>query len=217
MTPAPRHVVLLGDSIFANGRYTSGAPDVAGHLRHLLPRDWAVTLRAEDGARVQDLAAQLRRVPQDASDLIISVGGNDALRNVDLLLSPARTGADVLGAFAERLTPFERAYRAAITQAVGLRRFTALCTIYNGAVDAARAPAARMALTLFNDVVLRTAIDLHLDGLELRSICTEDADYTNVIEPSGQGGLKIARGITALLTAGDSERQTSRWWGQVPG
>lgn len=56
-------------------------------------------------------------------------------------------------------------------------------------------------LALFNDVILRTAIDPRLDALELRRICTEPADYANPIEPSGPGGRKIADGVARMLRA----------------
>jgi len=61
----------------------------------------------------------------------------------------------------------------------------------------------RFGLALFNDAILRTAVDLGLDVLELRSICTEPEDYANPIEPSGQGGLKIARAVSRLVGAVD--------------
>jgi hypothetical protein len=88
--PQRPHVALLGDSIFDNAAYTSGAPDVATHLRRIVAPDWDVSLLPVDGATVAALESQLH------------------------------------------------------------------------------------------------------DALELRSICTEPADYANAIEPSGQGGLKIA-------------------------
>src|SRR3712207_8799829 len=45
------HVVLLGDSIFDNGVYVSGGPDVVRQLRDELPPGWQATLRAIDGDR----------------------------------------------------------------------------------------------------------------------------------------------------------------------
>ena len=207
------HVVLLGDSIFDNAAYTRGEPDVVTHLRRLLPSGWTATLCAVDGATTGDLAAQLRRVPREASHLVISIGGNDALRNRDLLSLRVRSSAEVLEVFAERIQAFERDYRTAVAGALALGRRTALCTIYNGALEPEEATAARVALTLFNDVILRHAIDRRLDALELRSICTESADYANPIEPSGQGGLKIARGIVHLLEAVGGGPGPSRVWG----
>jgi GDSL-like lipase/acylhydrolase family protein len=195
------HIALLGDSIFDNAAYTRGAPDVVTHLRRLLPNSWKATLCAVDGATTLGLAAQLSRVPRDASHLVIAIGGNDALQNSDLLSLPVSSSAQALAIFADRVAAFERTYRTAIVQAVRLERQTAICTVYNGALEAERATIARVGLTLFNDVILRTAIDLRLDALELRSICSEPADYANPIEPSDQGGLKIARAISLLVGA----------------
>ena len=212
MTERGNHIVLLGDSIFDNGAYTQGAPDVVTHLRRLLPH-WRATLCAVDGARTLELAAQLARVPVEASHLVIAIGGNDALQNSDLLSLRVASSAQALEIFADRITAFERAYRTAITDALRLQRHTAVCTVYNGALEPERATIARVGLALFNDVILRTAVDLRLDALELRSICTEPADYANPIEPSGQGGLKIARAISHLVGAVDGQPSPARVWG----
>jgi hypothetical protein len=208
-----RHVVLLGDSIFDNSAYTNGAPDVVTHLRGVLPPDWKATLCAVDGATTSELPSQLARVPADATHLVISIGGNDALMNSDLLSLPVRSSTHALQLFAERLDAFEHAYREAIERALALQRTTAVCTVYNGALDQEYAIPARVALALFNDVILRTAIDRHLDAVELRSICTEPGDYANPIEPSGQGGLKIARAVAHLVGAVDSGTSPARLWG----
>jgi GDSL-like lipase/acylhydrolase family protein len=213
MTDHSSHVVLLGDSIFDNSAYTRGAPDVVAHLRRLLPTAWRATLCAVDGATSAGLAAQFRCVPADASHLVISIGGNDALQNSDLLTMPVRSSAQALEAFAERLTAFEGVYRSAIREAVALGRHTLVCTVYNGALEPERATIARVGLSLFNDVILRTAVDLGLDALELRSICTDPADYANPIEPSAQGGLKIARAIAHAVGAVTGvERKPARIW-----
>src|SRR5688572_8603898 len=208
------HIVLLGDSIFDNIAYTSGQPDVIAHLRDLLPAGWRATLLARDGATTAGLTTQLARVPEDASHLVIAIGGNDALANLDLLSLPATSSAEVLNVFAERAAAFEQAYRRAIGNALALERTTAVCTVYNGALDRRRAAGARVGLAIFNDVILRTAIDLRVDALELRSICTDQADYANPIEPSGQGGAKIARGITILVGAVSTAGRPAHAWGR---
>jgi len=82
------HVVLLGDSIFDNGAYTSGGPDVVTQLRSLVSVSWTATLLAADGARIDDVARQVERLPSDASHLVLSVGGNDALAHSELLEAP---------------------------------------------------------------------------------------------------------------------------------
>jgi len=208
------HIVLLGDSIFDNAAYTHGAPDVVTHLQRVLPSGWRATLCAVDGATARALSSQLARVPSDASRLVIAVGGNDALQNIDLLSMRATSSAQVLEAFADRLFTFERSYRGAMREALALGRPMMVCTIYNGALEAERATIARVGVALFNDVILRTALDLRLDVLELRAICTDPADYANPIEPSGQGGLKIARAIARAVGAANGvDASPARLWG----
>jgi hypothetical protein len=55
------------------------------------------------------------------------------------------------------------------------------------------------ALTVFNDCIVRAAFAHGLPLLDLRLICTEAGDYANPIEPSAQGGEKIARAIAEFV------------------
>jgi hypothetical protein len=129
-------LALLGDSIFDNSAYTGGDPDVVTHLRGFLPPGWVALLLAIDGSVTTDLQAQLERVG-DESHLIISVGGNDAIMNSDLLGLPVSSTAEALLIFGERMSYFESAYRAAIDAALIPRRQTTVCTIYNADLPAA--------------------------------------------------------------------------------
>ena len=208
--------MLLGDSIFDNGAYTGGRPDVVAQLRRLLPAEWGATLCAVDGATTGDLGRQLERVPAGATHLVISIGGNDVLQNSDLLTLRVSSSDQVLRAFAARIDAFERDYRAAIGAAVALGRRTIVCTVYNGALDPDQAVVARVALALFDDVILRTAIDMRLTALELRSICTERTDYANPIEPSAQGGTKIAAAIARAIAAIPAHERPAQVWGDAP-
>src|SRR5215471_19981262 len=146
------HVALLGDSIFDNGAYVGSDPDVVAQLRTLLPADWHASLLAVDGSTTADLSPQLSRVAADVNHLVISVGGNDAILNSDLLALPVASSTDALLVFGERVGRFEAAYRAAIDAACSLSRSTTVCTIYNGNLAPLEAPVARIGLMLFNDV-----------------------------------------------------------------
>jgi hypothetical protein len=199
--PSSGHIVLLGDSIFDNGSYTRGEPDVAGHLASVIPWTWRATLLAVDGARTKDVGSQLDRVPQDATHLVVSVGGNDALLNSDLLETSVRSTAETLLMFADRLDAFEQSYRSTIDRVMALGREVTICTIYNGALDAELARPARVALMTFNDVILRVAFASRATIIDLRSICVERSDYANPIEPSGKGGWKIAAAIARAVGA----------------
>ncbi len=83
------HIVLLGDSIFDNAAYTAGGPDVLTQLRGQLPAGWTAALAAVDGSCADDVAAQVAGAPADATHLVLSVGGNDALMASGLLTNPS--------------------------------------------------------------------------------------------------------------------------------
>jgi lysophospholipase L1-like esterase len=202
-----RHVVLLGDSIFDNKAYTSGGPDVVTQLQGILPSGWRATLGAIDGATTEDFGRQVAAIPADASHLVLSLGGNDALGHVDLLEQRVNSSAEVLDRFATAAARFETRYRAAVE---ALRRRDVpitICTIYNGNFpDRDFQRLASTALCVFNDAIIRVAFENALALIDLRLVCNEPSDYANPIEPSSHGGAKIARAIArtiALPTATD--------------
>ena len=195
------HLVLLGDSIFDNGRYVPGEPDVVRQVQAVLPDGWRATLLAVDGATTGSLGSQLRRLPADATHLVVSAGGNDALRHADLLDRPARSSAEVLAALADAADAFRGRY-AALLDALAARALpTAVCTIYEGNLGPPAQRLAAVALAVFNDVILRLAVTRALPVIELRLVCTGPADYANPIEPSVAGGAKIARAVAVAAGA----------------
>ena len=202
----PAHITLLGDSIFDNAAYTGGEPDVVAHLRDLLSSGSKATLCAVDGSTTADLMGQLKRVPADTSHVVLSIGGNDALLNSDLLGTPVRSTGEALARFAKRVSGFEMSYRAAVDGVLALDRDTTICTIYNGNLESIDPTVARVALMLFNDVILRVAFEHKLRVIDLRLVCTEPSDYVNQIEPSGRGGRKIAEAIARSLGTVDAGR-----------
>ena len=90
------HLALLGDSIFDNAAYVAGGPDVIRQVRDILPPGWGATLQARDGALIGEVAKQLQRVSADASHLVVSVGGNDALGEAALLDATVGSMAEAL-------------------------------------------------------------------------------------------------------------------------
>lgn len=206
-----RHVVLLGDSIFDNARYTRGGPDVVAQVRQLLPADWRASLLAVDGATTENVPSQLRRVPPDASHLVLSVGGNDALMNSTVLYSPANSASQTVAALAEVSRSFEEEYRLVVAACRKLPAPLTLCTIYNGCFpDSKFQRLASTALMVFNDVILRVGIEFGLTMIDLRFVCSSPDDYANPIEPSSVGGAKIARAIVNLVTAGSTGNTEAR-------
>ena len=104
------HIVLLGDSIFDNAAYVKGGPDVISQLQAKLPDSWNATLCAVDGSMVQDINSQLSRMPKDATHLVVSAGGNNALDNVNILSERAQSAAEVLSRLADVGERFQQQY-----------------------------------------------------------------------------------------------------------
>lgn len=194
------HIVLLGDSVFDNKRYVGGEPDVVEHLREMLPRHWRASLKAIDGSVVENVRRQQAEVSEDATHLIVSVGGNDALMNTDVLQMRANSAAEILTVLAIRAESFESGYAKMLEAVIRQNSSTAVCTIYYpNFSDVSLQKIAVAALTVFNDVILRQAISAGVPVLDLRLICSEKSDYANEIEPSGKGARKIAEKILEVV------------------
>jgi hypothetical protein len=205
------HVILLGDSIFDNGRYVPGGPSGIDHLRRCLPSGWRATLLARDGAGTTEMARQLDQLPADSTHLVVSIGGNDALEHSGLIRHEAAGSfAEVLSQMAEIQEQFQRDYRAVLGRVLGYGKATAVCTIYD-AIPGLE-PAERAGLCLFNDVILREAFRAGVPILDLRLVCTDADDYSksSPIEPSVVGGGKIARAVARMLTEYDFQGKGSR-------
>src|SRR4051812_11206812 len=125
------HVVLLGDSIVDNARYVPNRPPVIEQLQRSLPRDWQATLLAVDGHVIADVPAQVSRMPADATHLVVSAGGNDALSEIGLLAEPADLVADALRLLRQAQTNFRDGYRAMLATVCGTGKHVAVCTIYD--------------------------------------------------------------------------------------
>jgi hypothetical protein len=196
-TPQMKHIVLLGDSIFDNAAYVAGGPDVVRQLRSILPSGWRATLNALDGAVIGDISGQLSRLPADATHLVISVGGNNALGEAhDQAVTSMAEALELLAGVRER---FRAAYAAMLDEVLQRRLHTAVCTIYEPRFpELPQRRLAATALTVLNDAITREAFSRILDCLDLRVLCDDDRDFANPIEPSAHGGEKIARAILAF-------------------
>ena len=195
------HVVLLGDSIFDNASYVPGQPDVVRQVGARLPEGWRATLAAVDGAVTQSVERQIARIPADATHLVVSVGGNDALHNSSLFRQPARLVAEAVASLAEVRERFAADY-GAMLEAVGARGLpVVLCTIYDARfADPQEQRLVVTGLTVFNDVITRAAFARRYPLIDLRLLFSEPDDYANPLEPSAKGGDKLARAIVQAIS-----------------
>lgn len=199
MTNGHGHVVLLGDSIFDNAAYVRGGPDVVSQVRSRLPDHWTASLLAVDGAVTSDVRRQLERVPAEATHLIVSTGGNDALGASGILAERANSVGEALGQLSGARDRFAAAYEEMLSTLLERELPAALCTIYDANYPEPQGRIIRAALSLFNDVITRAAFRRRLQLIDLRLICDTPADYANPIEPSVIGGDKIAAAIVDAI------------------
>jgi lysophospholipase L1-like esterase len=200
LLPVMPHLVLLGDSIFDNQVYVPGQPDVVRQLAAALPSGWQASLRAVDGATTASLPGQMTRLPADASHLVVSMGGNDALGFSHILYDPVARVGEGVAKLAAAQARFADAYDTALDAVLARGLPTAICTIYDTPTRPEQ-PIIRTGLAVFNDVISRAAFSSGLPLVDLRLICNEDADYANPIEPSARGGEKMARAIARLAAS----------------
>ena len=197
------HIVLLGDSIFDNAAYVDGRPSVIEQLREELGASNQATLLAVDGDSTRNVLDQLARLPNDSTHLFVSAGGNDALDRSSALTMRVATVAEALNALARVTADFSHDYEQMLQSVRAVGKPTTVCTVYDSIPGLDEM--ARCALAIFNDVILRAAFGAGLPVIDLRLLCDEVADYSEVspIEPSSHGGAKIASAIAHVVKSHD--------------
>jgi lysophospholipase L1-like esterase len=196
-----KHIVLLGDSVFDNKAYVDGGLDVLEQIRRQIPAGWKASLLAVDGSVVENVRTQALDLPDDATHLVISAGGNDAILNAGILQQKVASSAEVLDRLADTAGEFERHYREMLQSVLSLNKPTAVCTIYYPRIpEPFTQKIAVAALATFNDVIIRLAFLSGVPLIDLRLVCDENSDYANEIEPSEKGGGKIANAIVRLVS-----------------
>ena len=183
--------------------YVAGAPAVIDQVQKTVPVGWKASLLAVDGDTSIQVPDQINRLPSDCTHLVLSAGGNDAIGCLDLMGTPASNVMGALGTLSKMLASFEQSYKVLMAELLSLNRPLMVCTIYDrvpGLVDPLK-----LALALFNDVIIRNAASRGVPVLDLRMICTEPGDYStkSPIEPSSQGGSKIATKMTSAMVGHD--------------
>ncbi len=204
-------LVLLGDSIIDNGVYVvDDGKSVLEHLQDVVT-NFEIDQRALDGAMCSHVFdRQLTSTEDYSSHAVLSVGGNDAFGNIHLLESTdQQTFIESLLVLSEIQEAFRDSYRQLLDALRASFHRCLVMTIYRPrfALDGYPAPfqkAAETALSVYNDVIQEEAGSRNFDLLDLRRVCNENEDFANPIEPSDQGGRKIANEISNWLSAAQS-------------
>ncbi len=192
-------LVLVGDSVFDNAAYVNG-PDVRDQIETKMPDDWAVSLLAVDGSYILDVQNQLEQLPGDAQILVVSTGGNDVLVQTEVLNDAVTTVGEALLLLGDAVGQFREDYCRMLETVVATDVQPYICTIYRPDFpDEDFQSMTSTALGLFNDVIVEEASLRLLPILDIRAIFTDSGDYANPIEPSVQGGQKLADEIAGLI------------------
>ena len=198
-----RHIVLAGDSIFDNAVYVPGEPCVTEQLQAIVSDGDRVTMLAVDGDCAGDVLMQLQSLPTDATHILVSAGGNDALLQAGELYREHASSLAMFSHWSDIQAGFRRTYREMLAGVANVNCSVGVCTIYDAVPSVTDIE--RTALSLFNDVIVREATALELPVVDLRHICVEASDYSELspIEPSSQGGEKIAAALYRMLVTHD--------------
>ena len=197
------HLVLLGDSIFDNRKYVQGGLAVIDQVNDRLASNWMASLLAVDGNTASMTVNQLANMPESATHMVLSVGGNDALNCLPSLEGVASSLKQGLGWLSKIQSDYRADYKALIGAVLSHGKPLIVSTIYDSVPGMPKELVT--ALGLFNDVILCEAIRHGLPVLDLRMICTEPGDYSVVspIEPSSLGGAKIADAMVRAVAHHD--------------
>ena len=192
-------LVLVGDSVFDNASYVNG-PDVRAQVETKMPDDWAVSLLAVDGSYILDVPNQLEQLPDDAQILVVSTGGNDVLVQTEVLGDAVATVGEALLLLDDAVGQFRKDYCQMLEAVAATDVQSYICTIYRpNFPDGDSQRMTSTALGLFNDVIVEEASLRRLPIIDIRAIFTDSGDYANPIEPSVQGGQKLADEIVGLI------------------
>ena len=211
------HIVLLGDSILDNAPYVASGQDVTSHLRRLLPRNWDVTLRAQDGSTLANIGPQVVALPETATHLVLSCGGNDALCRIESLKESAGTIGDTLRRTNKWRQEFLSHYRRVLGSLVQTGNKVMVLTIYDPQFDEVELQqTTEAALCFYNDSITRAAFDAGVLVVDLRCLFNEPSDMANPIEPSETGGAKIAAVLCNICLGGHADHANSRVYAAPP-
>jgi len=199
------HIILLGDAL-GNLPYIRdrGPGQLESRLLPDLKKSWRLTLiRADDVINRSPLV----QIPGDASHIVISVEGNRAIAASGLLDGRPDSYEDALARLSFAADQFETVMRNLIQMAVRTHLPVAVCTMFPPLLqNPVQQRAASTALAIFNDRIIRQAIEERIPVADLRSACTQASDYTPQGLLSRSGLTKVAGLIWRTLEESSSGR-----------
>ena len=202
MTYNNKHIAIAGDSIFDNDGYVPNDPGVIEQLRTSIPSQWSAMKIAVDGDCIRHVYSRVENFPDFITDLVLSIGGNDALGYASIL-NQAKSLSDIPSLVAKPASEFRANYKALLSHLLTLNTNLHVCTIYTAVPfeDPLWRQFVPPALNMFNSIIKEEAALHDIGVIEIDKVCTEEEDYSKAspIEPSAIGGQKIVDAIIRHL------------------
>jgi len=166
------HIVLLGDSVIDNKAYVKvDEPDVPVQLQALLGDAHQVTSLAIDGSMTADIGKQLDKIPEDATHLVVSMGGNDLLDRISYVEYPVHSTMEAMIVMSNLSEQFRKQYHEALQGILKLGLPTIVCTVYNPRLEDHNVQTVAVtALQTFNDCIMQEVAQVGLPLIDLRSV-----------------------------------------------
>jgi lysophospholipase L1-like esterase len=126
------------------------------HLNSILPPDWKATLLAIDGSMTTDVIAQIPKISDSATHLVVSAGGNDGLPRADILQRPTSSVGTAVEQLAAIRAEFHQNYCRMLSALLACEKPLVICTVYDPHFpDPLIQRLTTTALNIFNDCILR--------------------------------------------------------------
>ena len=175
-----KHIVLLGDSVLNNSNYVKENESIEQMLN--AQTETQIISLAQDGAVLQEIFAQIDKIPLEfdkpTTYIFLSIGGNDLLNNY---LSEIYIH--------KLIEQYKLLIATIITRLPSAKLY--LLTLYYP--TSAKYESYNEFISLWNKNVEELMPSSNI--IYLQNIINQEGDLVNQIEPSSNGGKKIAEAI----------------------
>ena len=200
-------LVLMGDSTLANIAHT-GPPELLEQLREVLPADWSAHLCAIDGARIDDVFGQIPTVPEDASHILLSIGGNNCIEFTHHLKSVMPNLGKALYYTDTLRVRLAQSYRRLLDEILELGKPTMVCTVYNPKLPSqGQQRIVETIIAMVNDAIIAGACATQTPVLDLRPLGVERANFVSPIELNHRGAQFFCDAIVRMIETGALEQR----------
>jgi len=147
---------------------------------------------------------QIRKIPKDATVLVVSCSGNDALEQLSKLYSSGISPWNVLVALKSVRTDIRQKYQNMLHQINMLGIPIIVCTVYKPYFSSVPLQLlCNLGIYFLNDMIVNETQKYGIPIIDIKAIFNNKMDYANSIEPGVPGGDKITNNIIKIIKEHD--------------